>query len=161
MKGPWKLPLQLWRPAGRLEMKVIRSKSSRAGRRRHRPFLDGAPVRVLAELLFRRAGRLACGAVPAEHAGPSGGRCVRGHRGPGPADQRGGLGLHRAAIGLVLTAEAFNTVVEALVDLCTDQVHPLAKIAKDAAAGAVLLASAAALGVGVAVFLPRLVRMAI
>jgi diacylglycerol kinase len=63
-----------------------------------------------------------------------------------------------AAIGLVLTAETFNTVVEALTDLCTDEYHPLAKIAKDAAAGAVLISSAAALGVGVAVFLPRLLR---
>jgi diacylglycerol kinase len=60
------------------------------------------------------------------------------------------------AIGLVLTAETLNTVVEALTDLYTDEYHPLAKIAKDAAAGAVLIASAAALGVGVAVFLPRL-----
>ncbi len=63
-----------------------------------------------------------------------------------------------AAIGLVLTAEALNTVVEALVDLCTDEFHPLAKAAKDMAAGAVLISSAAALGVGIAVFLPRLLR---
>ena len=63
-----------------------------------------------------------------------------------------------SAIGLVLTAEALNTVVEALVDLCTDEFHPLAKIAKDTAAGAVLISSAAALGVGIAVFLPRLLR---
>jgi diacylglycerol kinase len=61
-------------------------------------------------------------------------------------------------IGLVLTAETLNTVVEALVDLCTDEFHPLAKAAKDMAAGAVLLSSAAAVGVGVAVFLPRLLR---
>ncbi len=62
------------------------------------------------------------------------------------------------AIGLVLTAETLNTVVEAIVDLCTDEFHPLAKIAKDAAAGAVLISSVAAFGVGVAVFLPRLIR---
>jgi diacylglycerol kinase len=60
------------------------------------------------------------------------------------------------AIGLVLTAEALNTVVEALADLCTGEFHPLAKIAKDTAAGAVLISSVAALGVGIAVFLPRL-----
>jgi len=64
------------------------------------------------------------------------------------------------AIGLVLTAEMLNTVVEALVDLSTDEYHPLAKIAKDTAAGAVLISSAAALGVGIAVFLPRLFRSA-
>jgi diacylglycerol kinase len=63
-------------------------------------------------------------------------------------------------IGLVLTAEALNTVVEAIVDLCTDEFHPLAKIAKDVAAGAVLISSVAAVGVGIAVFLPRLLRSA-
>ena len=62
------------------------------------------------------------------------------------------------AIGLVLTAEALNTVVEALADLCTREFHPLAKIAKDTAAGAVLISSVAALAVGIAVFLPRLLR---
>jgi diacylglycerol kinase len=60
------------------------------------------------------------------------------------------------AIGLVLTAETLNTVIETLTDLCTDQYHPLAKAAKDMAAGAVLLASASAIGVAAAVFLPRL-----
>jgi diacylglycerol kinase len=65
-----------------------------------------------------------------------------------------------AAIGLVLTAETLNTVVEALTDLYTTEYHPLAKVAKDAAAGAVLLASATAAGVGVAVFLPRLIARA-
>jgi len=63
-------------------------------------------------------------------------------------------------IGLVLTAEALNTVVEAIVDLCTDEFHPLAKVAKDVAAGAVLISSVAAVGVGIAVFLPRLLRSA-
>jgi undecaprenol kinase len=63
-----------------------------------------------------------------------------------------------AVIGLVLTAETLNTVVEAVVDLCTDEFHPLAKAAKDMAAGAVLISSAAAVGVGVAVFLPRLLK---
>jgi diacylglycerol kinase len=59
-------------------------------------------------------------------------------------------------IGLVLTAETLNTVVEAVVDLYTDEYHPLAKAAKDMAAGAVLISSAAAVGAGIAVFLPRL-----
>jgi len=61
-----------------------------------------------------------------------------------------------AAIGLVLTAETMNSVVEAVVNLCTEEFHPLAKAAKDMAAGAVLIASVAALGVGAAVFLPRI-----
>jgi undecaprenol kinase len=60
------------------------------------------------------------------------------------------------AIGLVLTAETLNTAIEALVDLSTEEVHPLAKAAKDMAAGAVLIASLAAVGVAAAVFLPHL-----
>jgi diacylglycerol kinase len=59
------------------------------------------------------------------------------------------------AIGLVLTAETVNSALEALTDLHTSQHHPLAKTAKDAAAGAVLIASVAAAGVGAAVFWPR------
>ncbi|HEX9033724.1 MAG TPA: diacylglycerol kinase family protein [Streptosporangiaceae bacterium] len=62
------------------------------------------------------------------------------------------------AIGLVLVAEIFNTVVEAIIDLQTSEYHPLAKVAKDSAAGAVLVASIAAVGVAVAVFLPRLLH---
>ena len=56
----------------------------------------------------------------------------------------------------MLTAEAFDTVVEALTDLCTGRFDPLANVAKDTAAGAVLIASVAALGAGIAIFLPRL-----
>jgi len=62
------------------------------------------------------------------------------------------------AIGMVLVAEIFNTVVEAMIDLQTQRFHPLAKIAKDGAAGAVLVASIAAVGVAIAVFVPRLLR---
>ncbi len=51
-----------------------------------------------------------------------------------------------------------RVVVEALADLCTEEFHPLAKIAKDTAAGAVLISSVTALGVGAAIFLPRLLR---
>lgn len=64
------------------------------------------------------------------------------------------------AVGLVLTAEALNTVVEALTDLVAPQFHPLAKIAKDTAAGAVLIASAAALAAGLVIFIPRLLKLA-
>ncbi len=66
------------------------------------------------------------------------------------------------AIGLVLGLELVNTAVEALVDLASPELHPLAKTAKDAAAAAVLLASLAALLLGLFLFLPplweRLVR---
>jgi len=53
------------------------------------------------------------------------------------------------AIFFVLAMELMNTAIEALTDLsCKGKIHPLAKIAKDAAAGAVLLASALALIIG-------------
>lgn len=60
------------------------------------------------------------------------------------------------AIGLVLCAEGLNTAIEFVVDLASPQWHELARDAKDVAAGAVLLASIAALGVGLAVFVPKL-----
>lgn len=43
------------------------------------------------------------------------------------------------AIALVLTAEMINTSIERAVDLQVQEPHPLAKAAKDVAAGAVLL----------------------
>jgi diacylglycerol kinase len=56
----------------------------------------------------------------------------------------------------VLLMEMLNTVIEALVDLAAPEYHPLAKTAKDVAAGAVLLAAIAAIIVGAYIFLPRL-----
>lgn len=61
------------------------------------------------------------------------------------------------AITLVIMAEMFNTAIEAVVDLYVQDYHPLARIAKDVAAGAVLVTALGALAVGCIVFLPRLV----
>jgi len=55
-------------------------------------------------------------------------------------------------ISLVLIAEMFNTAIEAVVDLVTQTYHPLAKFAKDIAAGAVLMATLNALAVGLILF---------
>ena len=63
------------------------------------------------------------------------------------------------AIGLVLAAEAFNTAIEAVVDLASPEQHPLAGRAKDVAAGAVLLAAVTAVVVGVLVFGPHLLGL--
>ena len=51
-------------------------------------------------------------------------------------------------IALVFVAEMLNTAVEKVVDLVSPQYHPLAKIAKDTAAGAVLAAALMALAIG-------------
>lgn len=55
------------------------------------------------------------------------------------------------AIGLVAAAELLNTAVEAAVDLASPADHPLAKLAKDTAAAAVLVAALAAVAAGIAV----------
>jgi len=60
------------------------------------------------------------------------------------------------AIMAVLVAELFNTVVEAVVDLVTREYHPLARVAKDVAAGAVLLCAMFAVVIGLLVFGPHL-----
>jgi diacylglycerol kinase len=60
------------------------------------------------------------------------------------------------AITGVFIAEMFNTVAEACVDLITDQYHPLARIAKDVAAGAVLFNAMLSVVIGLFVYLPHL-----
>ena len=60
------------------------------------------------------------------------------------------------AIGFVLVAEMFNTVAEAALDAATPYYHPLVKVAKDVAAGAVLLTAVAAVLVGLLVLGPPL-----
>ncbi|KZE72995.1 diacylglycerol kinase family protein [Paenibacillus sp. CMAA1739] len=56
------------------------------------------------------------------------------------------------AIAIVIVAELINTAVEAAVDLISPDIHPLAKAAKDTAAGAVLLAAVFAVIIGIFVF---------
>jgi diacylglycerol kinase (ATP) len=60
------------------------------------------------------------------------------------------------AIAFVLIAEMVNTAVEAAIDVATTSFDPLAKLAKDIAAGAVLIASTVAVAVGYLVFADRL-----
>jgi diacylglycerol kinase (ATP) len=51
-------------------------------------------------------------------------------------------------IGLVLVAEMFNTVAEAAMDATMPRYHPLVRIAKDVAAGAVLITALISVAVG-------------
>ena len=62
------------------------------------------------------------------------------------------------SIAFVLIAEMVNTAVEATIDLSTPSFDPLAKVAKDMAAGAVLIASVNAVAVGYLVLADRLAR---
>jgi diacylglycerol kinase len=59
----------------------------------------------------------------------------------------------------VLALEAVNTSVEAIIDLVSPHYHPLAKIAKDAAAGALIFAVLGSICVGLAIFGPRLLAL--
>lgn len=59
-------------------------------------------------------------------------------------------------VGFVLVSEIFNTVLEALVDLVSPEYHPVARVAKDTTAGAVLLAALVAIVVGLLVLGPPL-----
>lgn len=62
-------------------------------------------------------------------------------------------------IALVIGAELFNTALEALTNLASPDYHPLAKKAKDIAAGAVLLCVIFAVASGLIIFVPKLVGM--
>ena len=60
--------------------------------------------------------------------------------------------------GLVMALELVNTAVEAVVDLVTKEYKPLAKLAKDAAAGAVLIAAIMSIFAGLDMFVPEGMR---
>jgi diacylglycerol kinase (ATP) len=60
------------------------------------------------------------------------------------------------AIAFVLIAEMLNTAIEGAIDVATTSFDPMAKLAKDIAAGAVLIATVTAVSVGYLVFADRL-----
>ena len=60
------------------------------------------------------------------------------------------------SISLVIVAEMFNTAIENTVDLITQEKHPKAKIEKDVAAGAVVIAAITAAIIGLIIFVPKI-----
>ena len=62
-------------------------------------------------------------------------------------------------IALVITLELVNTAIEYTVDLAMPRIHPLAKKAKDIAAGAVLIGAIIAFIIGVIIFLPKVLEL--
>lgn len=62
-------------------------------------------------------------------------------------------------IGMVITAELFNSSIERLVDMVSPQWQKIAGEVKDIAAGAVLVTAVAAAIVGIIVFLPYLLAI--
>jgi undecaprenol kinase len=63
------------------------------------------------------------------------------------------------AIGGVIAFELLNTAIERVVDLVTEEYHPLAKQAKDIAAGAVLVYAFLSVVIGLFIFLPKLLKL--
>ncbi len=61
-------------------------------------------------------------------------------------------------IGMVWIVEAINTAIEAAVDVATQEFHPMAKVSKDVASGAALIASFLAVVVSLMILLPPLVE---
>lgn len=61
--------------------------------------------------------------------------------------------------GLIMGLELVNTAIEAVVDLVTQERKPLAKTAKDTAAGAVLIAAIFAAVAGCVIFIPKILAM--
>ncbi|MGG7619842.1 diacylglycerol kinase family protein [Bacillus coreaensis] len=59
-------------------------------------------------------------------------------------------------IGGVVSLELINSSIENLVDLVTEEYHPLAKKAKDMAAAAVFIYSIVSIIIGLIIFIPRL-----
>ena len=62
-------------------------------------------------------------------------------------------------IGLVIATELINTSIEATIDLVTKEVHPLAKVAKDTAAAAVLIFGITAIIIGLIIFVPKFIEL--
>ncbi|QPA30114.1 diacylglycerol kinase family protein [Thermaerobacillus caldiproteolyticus] len=60
-------------------------------------------------------------------------------------------------IGMVISLEMVNTALERVVDLTTQELHPLAKAAKDIAAGAVLVGAMISVIIGIIIFLPYII----
>lgn len=63
------------------------------------------------------------------------------------------------AISLVIISEMFNTAIEKTIDMITDEYHVLAKIAKDVAAGGVLIATLNSVVVGYILFYEKLTEI--
>jgi len=62
-------------------------------------------------------------------------------------------------IGGMFALELLNTAIERVVDLVTADYHPLAKQAKDMAAGAVLVYAALSVVIGIVIFLPYVLKL--
>ena len=63
------------------------------------------------------------------------------------------------AISMVLSAELINAAIEAVVDLVTLEIHPLAKIAKDCGSAATFVLACMAASIGCVIYIPYIMDM--
>ena len=68
-------------------------------------------------------------------------------------------GVLALTIGMVISGELFNTAIEAVVDLVTEEYHPLAKVAKDTSAAAVFIIAIVSIVVGIVIFVPKIIAL--
>lgn len=61
------------------------------------------------------------------------------------------------ALGVILASELINTAIEATVDLCTLEIHPLAKIAKDCGSAATFVLTLVSIVICLFVFVPHFI----
>ena len=61
------------------------------------------------------------------------------------------------ALGVILASELINTAIEAAVDLCTLEIHPLAKIAKDCGSAATFVLTIVSVIICLMVFVPHFI----
>lgn len=60
---------------------------------------------------------------------------------------------------MILVVELINTSIEAVVDMVTEEYHPLAKVAKDTASAACFVADIIAAGMWLVVFVPKIIAL--
>lgn len=63
------------------------------------------------------------------------------------------------AISLVISMELVNTSIEYAIDMAMPEIHPLAKISKDVASGAVLFSAIISLVIGIIIYLPKIIAL--
>ena len=63
------------------------------------------------------------------------------------------------SIVIVISSEMLNTALETIVDLVSPNINPLAKKAKDIAAGSVLVMEIGAFLVGLIIFIPKIINI--
>lgn len=71
------------------------------------------------------------------------------------------FGLLLLLVAVVIASEMFNTAIENVIDLVSPEYHPLAKVIKDVAAGAVFFVCVIAVLIGVIIFVPHIYQLLI